>query len=115
MNHFHYEPCRQKPGYFFSYSLAPLFVEAAQILFNRFIFWINVKAVLSEFSRYTWHVRRLPCKDIPVLTDELDERAFLFGIEVSADSELLGRISWHKINLLGLLCRFKLQRRIMLC
>jgi hypothetical protein len=46
--------------------------------------------VLSEFPRYTWHVRRLPRKDVPVLTDELDERAFLFRIQGSADAKLLG-------------------------
>ena len=50
---------------------------------------VNIKSVLSEFPQYTWHVRRFPCKDVMVLTDELDERAFLFGIQVSTDTELL--------------------------
>ena len=36
------------------------------------------------------HVRRLPCKNVPILTDELDERAFLFRVQVGTDSELLG-------------------------
>ena len=89
-------------------------IKATEKLFHRFKLGLDIKSVLSEFPRYTWHVRRFPCKDVPVLTDELDERAFLFGIKVSADGELFGRISRHKINLLGLLCRFKLQRRIML-
>ena len=90
MEHLNYESCGQKPGHFFTYSLATFFIEAAQILLDRFELQINIKNVLSEFPRYTWHVRRFPCKDIPVLTDELDERAFLFGVKVSADSELLG-------------------------
>ena len=55
-----------------------------------FAFRINVKSVLSEFPRYTWHVGWFPCKDVPVLTDELDERAFLFWIQVDTDAELLG-------------------------
>ena len=61
-------------------SLAPFFIEAAEKLLDRFKLGINIKSVLSEFPRYTWHVRRFPCKDVLVLTDELDERAFLFGI-----------------------------------
>ena len=65
--------------------------------------------LLSEFSRYTWHVGRLPCKDVLILTDELDERAFLFGIQVGTDSELLGRIAGHEVNKLCLSCRFELQ------
>ena len=44
----------------------------------------------SEFPRYTWHVRRFPCKDVLVLMDEHDERAFLFRIQISTDAELLG-------------------------
>ena len=39
---------------------------------NRLKLGIHIKSVLSEFPRYTWHVRWLPCKDVPVLTDELD-------------------------------------------
>ena len=48
-----------------------------------------VQDSLSEFPRYIWHIRRLPCKDVLVLMDELNERAFLFQIHVSTDSELL--------------------------
>ena len=46
--------------------------------------------------------------------DELDERAFLFQIQVSADAKLLGRIARHEVNKLSLISRFKLQGRIML-
>jgi hypothetical protein len=35
--------------------------------------------VLGEFLGYSDHVSWLPCEDIPVLTEELDERVFLFG------------------------------------
>ena len=90
MKYFNDKPNRQDPGYLLTNSLAPLFVEAAEKLPDRFKLRIYVKGVLSEFPRYTWHVRRLPCKDVPVLMDELDEHAFLFGIQVSTDAELLG-------------------------
>ena len=90
MEYFNDKSSRQEPAYFFSNSLASFFIEAAEKLLDRFILGINIESVLSEFSRYTWHVRRLPCKDVPILTDELDERAFLFWIQVSTDNELFG-------------------------
>ena len=68
----------------------PLFIKTTKKLLDWLKLGINIKSVLSEFSRYTWHVRRFPCKDVPVLMDELDERAFLFGIQIGADTELLG-------------------------
>ena len=37
----------------------------------------------------TLETYQLPCKDVPVLTDELDERTFLFGIQIGTDAELL--------------------------
>ena len=84
------KPCDQQTGYLFMDSLTPLLVEAAEKLPDRFKLRINVECVLSEFPRYTWQVRRFPCKDVPILTDELGERAFLFGIQVSPDAELFG-------------------------
>ena len=90
MKNFNDETYRQEPGHFFTNGLTPLLIEAMKELLDRLNLRINIKSVLSEFPRYTWHVRRLPCKDVPVLTDELDERAFLFGIQISTDTELLG-------------------------
>ena len=90
MKNFDNKPCGQQTGYLFTDSLTSFFIEAAEELLDWFKLRINVECVLSEFPQYTWHVRRFPCKDVPVLTDELDERAFLFGIQVSADAELLG-------------------------
>ena len=46
--------------------------------------------------------------------DELDERAFLFRIQVGTDAELLRRIARSKINKLSLCSRFKLHGRVML-
>ena len=89
METFDDKPSCQEPGYFHSDGIPSLLIKTAKKLFDRFEFWINIKSVLSEFPRYTWHVKRFPCKDVPVLTDELDESAFLFGIQVSADAKLL--------------------------
>ena len=90
MEYFNNKSSRQDPGYFFSNSLASFFIEPAKKLLGRFKLGVNIKFVLSELPWYTWHVRRFPCEDVPVLTDELDERAFLFGIQVSIDAGLLG-------------------------
>ena len=89
MKTFDNEPSRQEPGDLFSYSFSSFLIESPQKLPDRLILRINIKSVLSESSRYTWHVRRFPCKDVPVLTDELDERTFLFRIQVGTDAELL--------------------------
>ena len=88
MKDFNNEPGCQKPGHLLSNGLAPFLVKLPEKLSDRLKLWINIESVLSEFYRYTRHVRRLPCKYVPVLTDELDERAFLFRIQVSADAEL---------------------------
>ena len=36
----------------------------------------------GEFLGYSWHVSWAPCEDFPALTEELDERAFLFRGEI---------------------------------
>ena len=84
------KPSCQEPGYFLSDGLPSLLIKTAKKLFDLFELRINIKTVLSEFPRYTWHVRRFPCKDVPVLTNELEQRAFLFWIQVNADAKLLG-------------------------
>ena len=48
--------------------------------------------MLSQSPGYTWHVRGFPCEDAPVLTEELNERFFLFGVERCRD------ISWSSIG-----------------
>ena len=109
MKDFNDKPSRQEPGYFLTNGFPPLLIKPPEELPGRLKFRINIESVLSEFSRYTRHVRRFPCKNVPILMDELDERAFLFGIQVGTDSELLGRIAGHEVNKLGLSCRFELQ------
>ena len=89
MKDFNDKPRRQEPGYFLPDGFPPLLIKPPEELPDWLKFWINIESVLSEFSRYTWHVRRFPCKNVPILTDELDERAFLFRIQIGTDAKLL--------------------------
>ena len=65
--------------------------------------------MLSQSPGYTRHVRRFPCKDVPVLTEELDERFFLFGVECCGDmsrsSVGVGRVDVNWFCLTGRLER----------
>jgi hypothetical protein len=45
---------------------------------------------LNQFPRDSWHVSRLPCKDVPIFLEEFDEREFLFGIQGVAYVSNLG-------------------------
>ena len=40
--------------------------------------------MVGEFRRDTWHVLGGPCEDVSILTEEIDEIAFLFVVEVGA-------------------------------
>ena len=55
--------------------------------------------VLSEFPRHTRHVRGLPCEDVSILTEELDERSFLCRRQVGPDSDLLALVALDDIDL----------------
>ena len=41
--------------------------------------------MLGDLPRYAWHVRRLPCEDIVIGAQEVNELAFLFGQELGPD------------------------------
>jgi hypothetical protein len=56
--------------------------------------------MLGEFSGYTSHVRWLPCEDVPVLMEELDDRAFLFGGQICPYGGGLAGIASDKFHLL---------------
>ena len=42
----------------------------------------DMQFVLGEILRNTRHVLWGPCKDVPILTEEIDELAFLFAVKV---------------------------------
>ena len=59
--------------------------------------------MLGDLLWYAWHVRRLPCEDIAIVAQEVDELAFLFGQELGPDLHRLGWVSGvdpHRLSLL---------------
>ena len=73
--------CRQQSSHFLTNGFSLLDGGPPKMLFDWFYLWVNLQTVLSQLPGHTWHVRRFPCEDVPVLTEELDERFFLFGVE----------------------------------
>ena len=64
-----------------------------------------MKFVLGVLPRDTRHVLRGPCEDIPILTEEVDELAFLFAVEAGTYDNVLAT-AWVlrvELNFLGLL------------
>ena len=64
-----------------------------------------MKFVLGLLPRDTRHVLGGPCKDIPILTEEVDELAFLFAVEAGAYDNVLAAagVFWVELHFLGLL------------
>ena len=60
--------------------------------------------MLGKFPWYSRHVSRLPCEDIFVIAEELDERAFLCQRKIGTDGGGLGGLSFHKFHRLGIVC-----------
>ena len=56
---------------------------------DRLCIRLDVERVLSQLPRHTRHVFWFPCEDVPILTEEADELAFLFLVECPSDSEEL--------------------------
>jgi hypothetical protein len=53
----------------------------SKALLDRLGIWVDVKFVLYQFPRNSWHVSRLPCKDIPIFLEEFDKHELLFGVQ----------------------------------
>ena len=64
--------------------------------------------MLGEIRRDTWHVFGRPGKDVPNLTEEIDELAFLFVVKACPYDSVPLRMLWvqrYLLCLLGLLER----------
>ena len=59
--------------------------------------------MLGDLLWYPWHVRGLPCEDIAIVAQEVDELTFLFGRELGPNSHHLGWVSGVYPHRLGLL------------
>ena len=57
-----------------------------------------MECVLREFPGYSWHVGWAPCEDFPALTEELNERAFLFWSEIFRHESGIGGV--HRVDLM---------------
>ena len=57
--------------------------------------------MLGDLPQYARHVRRLPCEDIAIVAQEVDELTFLFGRELGPDSYRFGWISGDDTHRLG--------------
>ena len=62
--------------------------------------------MLGVLPRDTRHVLGGPCEDIPILTEEVDELAFLFAVEAGAYDDVLAaagvfRVQLHLLGFLG--------------
>src|SRR3954471_5653131 len=90
VEHLHDEACSLKLGDLFADYFSLVFRKASKGLLDRFRTWPNVELVLGEFPRHSRHVLWRPCKDVPVLTEELDELTFLFVAKSCSDHNKLG-------------------------
>jgi hypothetical protein len=67
--------------------------------------------VLNQFPRNSKHVSRLPCEDAPIFLEEIEEREFLFGIQIAAYVSNLERFLRGKRNCLAK-CVLRLDGRL---
>ena len=65
--------------------------------------------MLDQLLRNAKHVSRFPCKHVDVSTNEVDERVFLFGVEMGPDPSCPTFVADHELNLL---CVFGLSHRL---
>ena len=64
--------------------------------------------MLGDLPRDAWHIRGFPRKDVFVITEEVDERAFLFRGECGSDADFFAlRATGVHEDLLGPFYRFK--------
>ena len=65
----------------------------------------DVEFVLGVLPRDTRHVLGGPCEDILILTEEVDELAFLFVVEAGTYDNVLAAagVFWVELHFLGLL------------
>ena len=79
-----------------------------QVLLHWLGAWMDLQGMLGDLPRDAWHIRGFPRKDIFVVAEEVDERAFLFGGEhgTNAFHFTLGVVGVYE-DLLGALCQLE--------
>jgi hypothetical protein len=66
--------------------------ETTESLLDELGLWLSMQFVLNHFPRISKHVNRVPCEDIRIFLEEIDEHEFLFGIQIVAYMSNLGRL-----------------------
>jgi hypothetical protein len=59
---------------------------------------VNVKFMLHQFPRNSWHVSGLPCEDVPIFLEKFDEREFLFAIQIVSHVSNLGGLTREQLD-----------------
>jgi hypothetical protein len=75
-------------------------IEATQAMLDRLRAGLDVEGVLSGLPGDARHFCWSPHKNILVASEEVDELAFLFEVQVGPNLDGLGRV--HNVNLDGL-------------
>jgi hypothetical protein len=86
------EPCNHQLVNLLAYGSALFFVESAQRLLHGSGSSSDIQRELGDIPRYARHVRGTPRKNLGVCTEKVDEHCFLFGVELGANSDLLGGV-----------------------
>ena len=69
---------------------------------------MDLQGMLDSLPQNAWHIRGFPRKDVFVVAEEVDERAFLFGGELGTNAYrfTLGATRVYE-DLLGTFCQFE--------
>jgi hypothetical protein len=70
-------------------------------MFDRLGMWVQMDFMHNQFPRVSWHVSRLPYKDVPIFLEEFDEHKFLFRIQGVAYVSNLDRFLRRQQHLLA--------------
>jgi hypothetical protein len=85
----------------FFYYILLVFGETSVLLLDGLGLWVHMEFMFNQFPRDSWHVSRLPCKDVPIFLEEFDEREFLFGTQCVAYVSNIGRLlrrQWYLLT-----------------
>ena len=107
MIYFHDEFGCKEPGDLISDNLPLVLREAAEGLLDRLRIRPDVQRVLGELPRNTRHVLGGPCEDVPILTEEVDELAFLFAVQAGSDDDAFAWLGGVQRDLLCVLGRLE--------
>ena len=102
----------EKFGNLIADHLSSFISDSADCLLDGSCVRSHMKRVLGQFSRDTRQSLIWPCKDILILTEKLDERAFLFAVQPGTNDDGALRVGLINADFLGLLGGLKRRARL---